>query len=77
MARMRTITKTIEYLKEKDPESAISEWWIRQMVRTGQLKHHKAGNKYLINLDYLEEYLKNPPDEEEQNILKTKSGTIR
>lgn len=65
MARMRTITQTMEYLREKDPNSAISEWWLRQMLKSGKLKHHKAGNKYLINLDCLEEYLRNPPEDED------------
>lgn len=65
MPRMRTISQAIKYLKEKDPNCAISEWYLRTLLRSGKLKHHKAGNKYLINLDYLEEYLKNPPSYEE------------
>lgn len=53
---MRTITQTMKYLKEKDPDTGITEWWLRSMLRSGDLAHHKAGNKYLVNLDYLEEY---------------------
>lgn len=70
---MRTISQTINYLHDKDPNSAISEWYLRTLLRSGKLKHHKAGNKYLINLDYLEEYLKNPPSNEED----IQKGTLR
>ncbi|MBV1759075.1 MAG: helix-turn-helix domain-containing protein [Dethiosulfatibacter sp.] len=56
MARMRTIKQTMKYLKEKDPNTSITEWWLRSMLRSGELRSHKAGNKYLVNLDYLEEY---------------------
>lgn len=73
MPRMRTISQAIKYLKEKDPNCAISEWYLRTLLRSGKLKHHKAGNKYLINLDYLEEYLKNPPSETEE----AQYGTLR
>ena len=57
MARMRTISQTMKYLKEKDPDTSITEWWLRSMLRSGELKSHRAGNKYLVHLDYLELYL--------------------
>ncbi len=61
--RMRTIKAAIEYIKQQDPESSVTEWWTRQLVNKGKLRHHKAGNKILIDLDYFEEFLKNPPEE--------------
>ncbi|MGI6085238.1 MAG: DNA-binding protein [Acetivibrionales bacterium] len=64
MPRMRTIKAAVEYIRQKDPETSVSEWWARQLVKRGKLKHHKAGNKVLIDLDYFEEFLKNPPEEE-------------
>ena len=63
MSRMRTISQTLKFLREQDPDCAITEWALRNMLRTGKLKHHKAGNKYLINLDYLEVYLNTPMSE--------------
>jgi excisionase family DNA binding protein len=54
---MRTIKQTIEYFKKQDQETALTEWGLRQMILKGEIKYHKAGNKYLINLDYLEKYL--------------------
>ncbi|SET38691.1 DNA binding domain-containing protein, excisionase family [Natronincola peptidivorans] len=67
MARMRTIKQTVEYLKNKDPDTAVSTWWLRMMVKSGQIKHHKAGNKFLINLDALEDFLMNPPQDDSQS----------
>jgi len=64
MARMRTIKQTAEYIKDKDPETAATEWWIRLLAKSGKIKHHKAGSKYLIDIDALEEYLSNPPEQE-------------
>lgn len=63
MPRIRTIMQTVQCLKQQDPGSCVSEWWLRQLIKTGKLKCHKAGNKFLIDLDYLEEFLKNPPSE--------------
>ena len=74
MARMRTITQAVQYLKQNDPESCVSGWWLRQLVKSGKLKCHKAGCKYLIDIDYLEEYLETPPTGEEE---KTVYGVIR
>ena len=65
MARMRTISQVIQHLRSTDPECAVSEWWLRALIKQGKLKCHKAGNKHLIDLDYLEEFLKNPPAEED------------
>ena len=66
MARMRTIRQTMQYIKEKDSDTAITEWGLRQLVKCGKLKTHRAGQKYLINLDNFIEYLDNPPTEEEE-----------
>jgi hypothetical protein len=70
---MRTIKQAVQSIKEQDPESCISEWWLRQLVKSGKLKCHKAGNKYLIDIDCLEEFLVNPPSE----TLKKPLGILR
>lgn len=75
MARMRTIGQVTEYFKKIDPESAISGWWLRTMVKSGKLKHHRAGSKYLIDLDALEEFLANPPEEKDEAVCEY--GKIR
>lgn len=58
---MRTIKQAIQSIKESDPETCFSEWWLRKLVKSGKLKCHRAGNRYLIDIDSLDEFLKNPP----------------
>jgi len=57
MVRMRTIKECAIYFKEQDPKTGISEHYIRHLVRFRGFPHIKAGNKYLINLDMLEQHL--------------------
>lgn len=64
--RMRTIRQTMEYLRENDPETAITDWGLRKLVKSGQLKTHRSGNKYLINLDNLLEFLNSPPEDPDE-----------
>lgn len=59
MPKMRTIQEAAAEIKERDPNTAITPYAIRQMVLNGNLPHIKAGKKYLINLDVLERYLCN------------------
>lgn len=74
MAKMRTIKQAIQTIKEKDPGSCFSEWWLRQLVKSGKLKCHRAGNRYLVDIDSLDEFLKNPPIAEE---VKQPYGIVR
>ena len=63
MARIRTISETAIYIKTMDPDTTIGEWYIRKIIKSGKLKCHRAGNRFLVDLDRLEEYLANPPEE--------------
>ncbi len=66
MPRMRTIDQAIAWLKETDPESALTRNALRKLVISGKLPHVKIGQKYLINLDVLAEYLYGSTPEQEQ-----------
>ena len=57
MAKSRTIQKAYAELKSRDPETAISLNYIRQLVINGIIPSRKAGSKYLFDLDKLEEYM--------------------
>ena len=57
LPRMRTIKEAAEEIKLTDPQSAIKEYFIRDLVASGQIPHIRAGRKILINLDKLFEYL--------------------
>lgn len=52
--RMRTIEQTAAHIKAIDPETALTKTAIRRMVISGDIPSVKAGQKYLIDLDRLE-----------------------
>ena len=49
--RMRTIPKIIAEIKALDPETEVTEHWVRQLAKTGAVPVVWAGCKALINLD--------------------------
>lgn len=59
--RMRTIQEAAAELKRIDPGTAVTPYFIRSMVLDGTIPHVKAGNKRLLNLDMLLEYLATAP----------------
>lgn len=59
MARMRSIEGAYKEIHEKDPNSAVSKRYIRQLVTSGVIPARKAGKKYLLNFDALMTYLEN------------------
>jgi hypothetical protein len=58
MARIRTLSEAYNYIKDMDPETAITRNALRRMVVSGNVPCVKAGKKYLIDMDVLFEYLK-------------------
>lgn len=59
--RMRTIQEAAAELKRIDPDTAVTPYFIRRMVLSGDIPHIQAGNKRLVNLDTLLDYLANTP----------------
>lgn len=55
--KMRTPAGAVSYLKNLDPDCAITEHYIRRLIKTGQLPSVRAGVKYLIDVDKLILYL--------------------
>lgn len=49
--RMRTASKIVAEIKALDPGTEITEYCVRQMVKTGAVPVVWAGNKALINLN--------------------------
>lgn len=60
LPRMRTVPEAAAEIKAADPNTAITEYHIRQLALSGVLPRVKAGRKLLINLDALIEYLTDP-----------------
>lgn len=59
LPRMRTIKEAAEEIKQTDPQTAIREYFIRDLVVNNRIPYVRAGRKILINMDKLYEYLQN------------------
>lgn len=61
MPRMRTIDQAAAWMKENDPETALTKTALRRLVSTGQIPSVRIGQgarpKYLLALEVLEDYL--------------------
>lgn len=51
MSRYRSIRDTMSIIKEEDPETALTEYCLRQMVLGGYIPSLKTGNKHLVDID--------------------------
>lgn len=57
LPRMRTIDQTVAWLRETDPDTAFTKTALRRLVVSGRLPSVRVGQKYLLNLDTLEDFL--------------------
>lgn len=69
VVRMRTVKATSEYFKHMDPESPINEYFIRRLVKQGRIPVVYAGNKVLINLDKLIDYLNSDTTDQQEDSI--------
>ena len=49
--RMRTAAGIVAELKAIDPDTGVTEYFVRRMMREGVLPVVRAGSKTLVNLD--------------------------
>lgn len=59
LARMRTVKACVEYFKQQDPETSLTEYYLNGLAKQGKIPVFYAGRKRLINLDKLIHYLNN------------------
>lgn len=57
MLRMRLIKDAFEQLKKEDPETDITIYALRTIVKSGVVPTVRLGRKLLINYDSLLDYL--------------------
>lgn len=57
LPRMRTIDQAAAWLQENDPGTAFTKTALRRLVVSGKLPSVRVGQKYLVNLDTIEDYL--------------------
>lgn len=55
--KYRTIKECLNEVKKCDSDTAVSEFFIRQLCKTNKIKYFNSGNKSLVNLDSLLEFL--------------------
>lgn len=58
LPRMRTLSEAYTYIKEADPDTALSANYIRCLIVSGAVPRIKCGKKYLVNVDLLIDYLR-------------------
>ena len=58
MPKMRTIDQAAAWLRENDPECALTKTALRRLAVSGELPSVRVGQKYLINLETLVDFLR-------------------
>jgi hypothetical protein len=56
MTRMRTIKQAAEEIRQADKNTAVTEYFLRECCKSGEIRCIKSGNKYLVSLDEIEAY---------------------
>lgn len=74
-ARMRLISDVFKQLKKDDPDTNITMYALRTIVKSGKVSTIQLGRKTLINYDSLLDYLHNG-DNQKASVNQT-YGTIR
>ena len=74
MVRMRTPAAAVAEIKKSDPDTSMSEYFIRRLACYGKVPCVMAGRKRLINYDSLMEYLSTVHNEPEPPV---QAGKIR
>ena len=49
MIRLRTIQQCMAEIIKLDPDTAISEWFIRSLCKSNKIQYILSGNKSLVN----------------------------
>lgn len=68
--RMWTIAQVVEYLKEQDPNTRITDYRIRLWCKHGRIPYVCTGRgTRLINVDRLGEYIERIADEDNKRLI--------
>lgn len=57
MPRMRTAGKVYELIREQDPDTEVTPYFIRQLIRTGKIPVTPVGRKKLVDADAVIAYI--------------------
>ena len=56
MRQMRTIDEAAAFLRQADPNTAVTKTALRRLVTSGQIPSVRVGAKYLVDLGVLDEF---------------------
>lgn len=80
-AKMRTLPKAMEEIKQLDPDTALTLSTLRLLVKRGELPVVHIRNRQLIDIDVLTAYLKGtntaPPAKSQPIANLPEKGVIR
>lgn len=65
MRKMRTLTEAVAEIHAADPATALTRSALRRLVVTGAVPSVRIGQKYLVDLDALDDYLGGQPQHQE------------
>ena len=65
---MRLIREVYEQLKSDDPDTNITMYALRTIVKSGKVATVQLGRKTLINYDSLLDYLNNGDKQEDESV---------
>lgn len=57
--KIRTIAGAVEDLRREDPFTPVTAYALRKWIKSGELTATKNGNRYLINMSVLYDFLGN------------------
>ncbi len=57
MIRARTIKEAAAYFRAVDPETSLTEFAIRTLLRSGKVPCARIGKKYIVSIEALENFL--------------------
>ena len=54
--KIRTIPAYVKYCKLRDEDSSVNSSMIHRLIREGQIRSVKIGNRYVVDSDTLDAY---------------------
>ncbi len=65
ISMLRTVDGCLEFIKRYDPETVVTSFYIRQLIRQGTISAKYSGTKIYVNLLQLLKYLDFEIEQEE------------
>ena len=57
MAKLRSLPRAYEFVKEQDPDSALTKNYFRTLVKTGAIPSVRLGKNFLIDVETLDQHI--------------------